>query len=79
MLTPEDIALVELRPQFVPVTAIVPTSAVVITTSGVVSLLGVETTVVSDGVATVVSNVNEVSVRAPAMFPAESVKVTVQT
>ena len=79
MLTPEDIALVELRPQFVPVTAIVPASSVVITTSGVVSLLGVETTVVSEGLLAVVSRVNEVNVRELAVFPAESVKVTVQT
>ena len=46
VLAPEVIALVELRPQFVPVTAIVPTSAVVITTSGVVSAVGVVTAVV---------------------------------
>ena len=48
-----------------------------ITTSGVVSLVGVVTTVVSEGVATALSKVNAVSVRALAAFPAASVKVIV--
>ena len=61
----------------VPPTTIVPASVVVITTSGVSSLVGVDTAVVSVGVATVVSRVNAVSVRALASFPAESVKVIV--
>ena len=61
----------------VPPTTIVPASVVVITTEGVVSVLGVGIAVVSEGVATVVSKVNAVSVRAAAAFPAESVKVTV--
>jgi hypothetical protein len=77
VLAPEAIVAVELRPQFVPETAIVPTSAVVITTSGVVSLVGVVTTVVSEGVATAVSSVNAVNVRAAAAFVAVSVKVIV--
>ena len=42
-------------------------------------MVGVVTAVVSVGVATVVSRVNDVSVRALASFPAESVKVIVQT
>ena len=77
VLAPEAIVAVELRPQFVPETAIVPASAVVITTSGVVSLFGVATTVVSEGVATVVSSVNAVSVSAVAAVPRASVKVIV--
>ena len=40
-------------------------------------MVGVDTAVVSVGVATVVSRVNAVSVRALAAFPAESVKVIV--
>ena len=80
MLAPEAIVEVELRPQpVVPPTAIVPTSSVVMTTSGVVSLVSEVTAVVSAGVFAVVSNVNEVKVRADAAFPAESVKVTVHT
>ena len=61
----------------VPPTTIVPAWVVVITTSGDVSLVGVVTAVVSVGVATVVSRTNAVSVRALAVFPAESVKVIV--
>ena len=80
MLAPEDTAFEPDTPQpVVPPTAIVPASAVVITTSGVASLARAVTGVVSDGAAAAVSKVNEVSVRAPAVFPAESVKVTVQT
>ena len=63
----------------VPATTIVPAWVVVITTSGDVSLVGVVTAVVSEGVATDVSIVNDVNVRALAAFPAESVKVIVQT
>ena len=40
-------------------------------------MANVVTAVVSEGVATVVSSVNAVSVRAPAAFPATSVKVIV--
>ena len=80
VLEPDAIVAVELRPQpVVPPTAIVPASSVVITTSGVASLVGVDTAVVSEGVLAVVSRVNAVSVRASAAFPAESVKVIVQT
>ena len=61
----------------VPPTTIVPAWVVVITTDGVVSAVGVVITVVSEGVATAVSRVNAVSVRALAAFPAESVKVIV--
>ena len=61
----------------VPPTTIVPAWVVVITTEGVVSVVGVVTAVVSVGVATVVSRVNAVSVRALAASPAESVKVIV--
>ena len=61
----------------VPATTIVPASVVVITTGGSSSLVGVDTAVVSVGVATVVSRTNAVSVRALAVFPAESVKVIV--
>ena len=61
----------------VPPTVIVPAWVVVITTSGVASLVGVVTTVVSEGVATALSRTNAVRVRALAAFPAESVKVIV--
>ena len=77
VLAPEAMEAVELRPQFVPETAIVPASSVVITTSGVVSLFGVVTAVVSEGVAAVVSIVNAVSVSAVAAVPSVSVKVIV--
>ena len=80
MLEPDAIVAVELRPQpVVPATAIVPAWVVVITTSGVASLVGVDTAVVSEGVATDVSRVNDVNVRAVAAVPRESVKVIVQT
>ena len=61
----------------VPPTTIVPAWVVVITTEGVVSVVGVVIAVVSVGVATAVSRVNAVIVRAAAGFPAESVKVIV--
>ena len=63
----------------VPPTTIVPAWVVVITTSGDVSLVGVVTAVVSEGVATALSRVNAVSVRADAAVPRASVKVIVQT
>ena len=78
VLEPDVIVAVELRPQpVVPPTAIVPAWVVVITTEGVVSAVGVVIAVVSVGVATALSRVNDVSVRALAAFPAESVKVIV--
>ena len=61
----------------VPPTAIVPAWVVVITTSGDASLVGVVTAVVSEGVATDVSRVNAVSVRALAAVSRVSVKVIV--
>ena len=61
----------------VPATTIVPAWVVVITTSGDVSLVGVVTAVVSVGVATALSRVNAVSVRADAAFPRASEKVIV--
>ena len=76
---PEATAADPMPQPVVPPTTIVPAWVVVITTSGDVSLVGVVTAVVSVGVATVVSRVNDVSVRALAAFPAESVKVIVQT
>ena len=63
----------------VPPTTIVPAWVVVITTSGVVSLVGVVTTVVSEGVATALSRVNDVNVRTDAAVPRASEKVIVQT
>ena len=74
---PETTAAESTPHPVVPPTAIVPAWVVVITTSGVASLVGVVTAVVSEGVATAVSSVNAVSVRALAVFPAESVKVIV--
>ena len=61
----------------VPATTIVPAWVVVITTSGDASLVGVDTAVVSEGVATDVSRVNAVSVRALAAVFRVSVKVIV--
>ena len=54
----------------VPPTTIVPAWVVVITTSGDVSLVGVVTAVVSVGVATALSSVNDVNDSALASFPA---------
>ena len=79
MLAPEATAESPTPQPVVPPTTIVPASAVVITTSGVASFARAATGVVSVGAAAAVSKVNEVNVRAAAVFPAESVKVTVHT
>ena len=80
VLCRHQVVAVDPRPQpGVPPTAIVQAPVVVITRLSVASIVGVVTTVVSEGVATAVSRVNDVSVRALAAFVAVSVKVIVQT
>ena len=74
---PEITAADPMAHPVVPPTTIVPAWVVVITTSGDVSLVGVVTAVVSEGVATALSRVNAVSVRADAAFPRASEKVIV--